>query len=606
MKALLFQRHVVAFWVLCLVLGLVLAYLFRSLNDAREDSGATLRVQVAASLAEPDCVFFLHLPSLNEAEDSFTETDLSQLWHLPGMRHFFALPLAEVPGMAVIQHYWKHCRKLEATEALLTFNYIGAEPTLTAAFKSNGEIDALRESMSAWLQEACGEGALSEEVKQEATIHRVEGKRGAIAQVRWNGWYLTGTHEKALWKMLTRLQETQPARSLADHGLFQQALKTLPRDYVALAYLRASSDAERKAVSPKDSEDSVSPIGRQFIRRVKRAASGIQSAELQAIAMTSSFRDGKMVDQTSVISPKASKAVSYAQKAMPLTSPDTLAFLGGSVGAKRVLQQFFRPFTAGWETLVPELEFENAFGVEWSLQIEPLADEEAETGLVMSFDLADGNRLLSLLEKLGSSEGSGLIRASRETFQLESARLTDPFKHFMPEAHLQITHGLLVMADSAPALHQVVRRWNLPEHLDDRSDFRRLRRRLAQPDLGMAFFDTERLLQNGYDALQHPLVLGTLWMTQRSQTSLNIDLGSMPHQANLSSLRLTPTYLTVHRAPWGYRKASMGSLSPLQWATGGSLLAALIDKTFAEAAPQEPDDPFLHSLDPEEILDLIE
>ena len=604
----------IRYWLLCLVLALVLGSLFHSLNQRVDfEGGAWQRAAPATAIAEDSTTVLLHFPSINKTGSAYAGADLSRLWQMSAIQDFLANPLGETPEMRAIKPYWERCLELQARDAMLAVSLEGDCPQVLLAFQSNADLAEVWSPARSWLQNKYDdEGSETIEKIGDVTYRFIGKGSSRVVQARWGDWCLTGTDDQAVRQALGRLRTNIKLGSLADSEIFKRAVQTLPRDYLSLSYI----DTTKVNIAEVTKESSVGP-SEPLVRNVSRLVKTATRADLTAIALTSSIRDGKMIDQATVlVDHSETDPIDPRTATLNLTSPETLAFFTAGIGRHSICDHVLGPYLKHWQEsgndilLAAAAQTDALFAESWSLQLEPIDpttssanQNSSESMLLLAFAQRDPEATKTWLARLAEQEHSGVNRTGPDSFTFETSFLEPPATHFITEMHARVEHGLLHLANDSRGLHQVLRRWDLG-NISSRTDFRMLARQLPDANAGLGFIDANRVLANGYDTLRHPLVIGTLWMGLRSQTNLEIEFGDLDEHGMPSDF--TPTMIALSRMPNGFQQASVGSLSPSQWALGSGLAVALIDKTFLEPLPVDVEESMPTPATETELLRLLE
>ncbi|MFT4641224.1 MAG: hypothetical protein ACI8T1_004561 [Verrucomicrobiales bacterium] len=609
MKVLSRLRYVLLTMVLMVLLWTMLVWL----NETHQDIGAQARATNVARLVDANTALFVHVPDLTTAHDSFGSADFTKLGIHDGMSAIAKQILRDIPDLIHLSKHWDQCQSLNITEATLTVTPETDRLTVLTLFRTEGDPAALWESCVGRWKAKSDQAEDHIEERDGVRYRYLTDTDRKLIQSSWGGWHFVSNDEAMLKRAMARLRAERPANALSEHEVFQQSLVPLQSDYLVLSYI-SQSEAEISSQASK---------GRQRFDKIHQ---NLRRFHARSTARTATVKRGHMIEEAFVVTDSQNaeeetgpSTSSITEATLPLTSPQTLAYATADLGSQRIRQFLLGQFVKRWEGAeVPAMQqvaavWKTHFTSTWSLQLEPIEPRATEESMpendplatILAFVLNDEAKVKANLETLSQTEGSGIKKSSLQTYVLEHGLLPSVLTNLLEEVHLHVEHGLLIVSDRVQGIHQVARRWNLKQDLKQRSDFFKLLSSLPKPGAGLSFIDSESLLIRGSEALQHPLVIATLWMALHGNTPLEINLNQLARSLT-ANVPIAPTVATWQRTSQGYLESSIGTLSPLQWAIGGGAIIAAIDKAFLDRTPITDTDNFASPAIEEELLQMME
>ncbi len=601
MKALIQGRY----WILCLVLGLVLFSLLHWLDHNAIETGAAKRVLPVATLLDDQTPWLWHVPKVNEAFDSVKASDLGRLWQTSALPQTVIEPFAGLPEMETLAAFSEAWLALDARDLGVALREGQDGLEILVIFRSSRDVSAVWDRCRSWFSEKWQSDENASHWEDAVHYQFIGTAPQQLVQARWEDWIITGTKPAWVRRVVSHLlADHPPTASLGHCQTFQKALSTLPRDYVSLVYGRP------KQQEPPQTEPPTFLSALPVATRLQELQKAVTGAGLDGFAVTSSIRRGRLIDQAILLGPKPAD-LSDSEISLPidLTSPETVTFFAGKMGGGEIRRQIMGPVMEHWKAEgIATAPLAAGFGNTWSLQLEPVThaeSERTELAVIASFQLQNPSACARWIQQLAQDPRAAVTQSAVETYTIDGNQFPEPVPSLLPEINVRVHGDLLLLADDAQGLHQVARRRELGNHLNDRADYRRMIRQMPRPEWGLGFIDSEQLLDHSYRALQHPLILATLWMGIRSQTDLEFDLARLPRTADLE-VEIIPTVISMNPSDQGWKMFSMGSIGPIQWLGGGRALAAFMDKTLLEPVPTALEDQFTAPALEQELMDMID
>lgn len=605
------RKRVLGYWLGGLILPfLVLAFLFHWLSRDREESGAWERAYRVASILPENVVFLHHVPDVRGARADWSDADSWRVWQAPAVAAFLEEPLSGVEEASLIHDAWARGLDLAPTEAFLASSLDAQErPQLLAGVYREhlpSSTDPAWEAIREWLTAHLGEAEPLETREHGEFTERFDDGKRTLILARHGHWCFLGNRREPIDDLLKRLHGANEGTGgrLADSPLFARALRGLPGDYASATFIRR----DRGHHGPPTPEEEIAGATEPgWWRHFCAASEALGEAGISAMGLTSSVRDRKMVGFGTLLtegSTEQSATPERTGKTLQLTSPDTLMYFATSLRPAKACARLLgasRSAPAGPDHPIFQ---ESWFHPEWSLQLEPAT--RGRTALVASFTLSRPDALERFLEARATDPSGGIQKESLNLYTLRADHLPAPWHDLVGRLYVLRHAQLLVISNDRAILPELRRRWMTKgKTLESRTDFQRLQRQLPEGDVALGFVDSRRLLASAYEAVRHPLVIGALWMSVRSQTNLAVDFDKLPRTEAVAA-ELTPTMVVVQRTASGYAEASVGSLSPGQWLLGGGLVTAFVDHTLLQPLPKAVRDPFVTPLETMELKAQLE
>ncbi|MEO5754290.1 MAG: hypothetical protein ABIR38_06250 [Chthoniobacterales bacterium] len=537
------------------------------------------RVAAVPELLPTSTLVLLEVPDFEKARADWHESDLYKIWREPAVQELLQKPLAQLPkdrgGRRILEEFLQ----LGPTHGFIALASLERnEPKLIGGFRFAGSQEKARQFISQRETQLMAQtrNARRETIDYEQTrIETVQVSHFVFASAYENQWYFASNDVAALKLLLDRVnhRREKPKDSLADNPAFAAAIRHLPREFAGMLFLDPRPFVEKLMPIVALAGQSLPMDQLQRLR------------EVQSVASTIGFEDGKMRETDFVAMPQVGEAKNLKRPLLAAAGPSTFLYSASQVHWSDNLLASSAPAAVGLPALVQQFtgamkargisldDLREGFGQELELVGDWPTSSPWPT-LIAVLPVKDTARALKIAAALTSVElgGAAWVRSEHDGVTFFSAQ---PFGLIPVHPSIAVSDHVFLAGSDEKAIQEALGQLaKAPRELEKSATFHEASVRVPAAGSAFNYVDT-RLLYERADAATRPLLLmGATFYPALAKT---VDLSKLP-PAEVITKHLSPIvmsqryeengYITESVGPVTFREATLG----VAGAIGGMLI----------------------------------
>jgi hypothetical protein len=526
-----------------------------------------LRVQLANRLAAvPELLpattlLVVQVPDFKRTREQWQRSDLYQIWREPTVQESLRESLARLPKHSGGRQTLGDFLQLGPAHSFVALTSLeNNEPKVIGGFhfdRSPEEVRTFIEQRKAeWLPKS---GAAKREttVYEQHSIETMSVSHFVFASVYDNHWFFVANDLAALKALLDRVDHRGgKAGSLQTSAPFSDAIKHLPNEYAGMLYLDPRPFVEK--LLPL-----VAMMGQALpmdqLQRLK---------QVQAVASTFGFDQGKMRETDFVAMPRLSAEEKLERRSLAAAGANTIFYsatrlywpenmLAASAPTRASLPVVLQQLTAALKTHgVAGNDVRAAFGEE----LETIGDWPADARwpvLQAKLPVKDAGRARKIAEALTSVEISGTpwTRSEKNGSTIYRAQ---PFGFIPLSPGIAVSDQMMIVGTDAGAIEAAITRSSPSAgELEKSAIFQSATKQIPAGQSAFNYVDT-RLLFERADASLRPLLL--MGAALSPQLGKNVDPAKLPPPEAIAK-HLSPIVMSQRYEGDGYVTESIGPVT---------------------------------------------
>ena len=570
--------------VVLLALGAAGATVFLSQKSAPGGGSAS----ATGGYLPAETLLLLSVPDPQQTAADWKTTDLYKIWSEPSVQAFLARPLSKIPADKEVNDTLAQVGRVNPRNlfvALTALDEKTNEPHLVAGFQfkgSNADVEQLLDKPKAALREKSPAGKADLVKYQDHSLETFTTEDGkTLASVYLNDWYLVSNDVALLKATLDRLDHRAPAGqpTLEADADFKAVLAKMPANPATLIFARPRLFFDRIFALAASSGQTMSDEQLAEVRKIK------------AIGATTTIDNGKLRDTLYSLAPGYKVYGGPLQmSALPLTSPDTLAFYAAML---QLPDHYDLPANAGLGQYADQLKaqgltlesFNAAFGHELSAQLDWPAGSN-QPSLILSLDVHDPAASAKFLDGVVKTVPPDVKWQVVNADGLTYRSLVLPTLSFVTPT-LTLTDKHLIVGLSAAGVRAAAGREKTGgANVTAGAAYKTASGTVGKPNLATTYIDAKPLFERTYAALKPLAFFGAAFAGPRLNDY--VDLSKLPEGEDIAR-HLTPIVLAEKSDDQGVLLESVGPVTFIQASAGvgimvGAAAVPMLQKQFAGAA----------------------